>query len=188
MSAIRRSKEVMGGPLESRLEDVAWWIDESRNVARQLMNGITYPPAALEDPVGAAKEFLDDVLDLANTPHPPRVVWSIEPASGGTQSIPREAAIAIYRLTIEFVRNAVRHAEARLIEVSVKDWNQGVQICVQDDGTGYDLDAVSSDQVHGLTLARHRAESGGVELEIDSCKQRESTISKGTRVTMKVNL
>ncbi|MCM2372470.1 sensor histidine kinase [Aporhodopirellula aestuarii] len=191
IAAIRQSPDVIGGPLELPLDDIAQWIDQSREVARKLMSGISYPPAAIVDPIRAAKEFLDEVLDFSTGDQPPIISWPSEQGAGGSPisgKLPSQTAIAVYRLTTEFVRNAVRHADAKLIEVSVKDSDQGVLICVTDDGTGYDPDKVSREQIHGLTLAKQRAAAGGVELQIESCQQRNSPIATGTRVTMKVKM
>ena len=179
--------------MEKSLGEVAEWIDQSRDVARRLMNGASYPPEAVDNPLRAAKRFLDDVLSDTDTPHPPKILWPPEvlaPALPENDDspfrLPKETAVSVYRLTIEFVRNAVRHADAKLVEVSVKGLDDGLLISVEDDGTGYDPDDLSPEKVHGLSLAHHRAAAGGIELTTDSCRQPGSNRSSGTCVTMRV--
>ncbi|MFG0290135.1 MAG: sensor histidine kinase [Rhodopirellula sp. JB044] len=193
VSALRRSADVRGSSLEKSLGEVAEWIDQSRDVARRLMNGASYPPEAVDNPLRAAKRFLDDVLSDTDTPHPPKILWPPEvlaPALPENDDspfrLPKETAVSVYRLTIEFVRNAVRHADAKLVEVSVKDLDDDLLISVEDDGTGYDPDDLSPEKVHGLSLAHHRAAAGGIELKTDSCRQPGSNRSSGTCVTMRV--
>jgi signal transduction histidine kinase len=49
-----------------------------------------------------------------------------------------EHRTCIYRLVQEAVNNAVRHASARTVEVSVRKERQQVNVTVQDDGAGFD--------------------------------------------------
>ena len=53
-------------------------------------------------------------------------------------SLPDEHRTCIYRLVQEAVNNAVRHANARAVEVSVRKEGRKVDVAVQDDGAGFD--------------------------------------------------
>jgi signal transduction histidine kinase len=53
-------------------------------------------------------------------------------------SLPEEHRTCIYRLVQEAVNNAVRHANARTVEVAVRRDCQRVNVTVQDDGAGFD--------------------------------------------------
>jgi signal transduction histidine kinase len=53
-------------------------------------------------------------------------------------NLPDEHQTCIYRLVQEAVNNAVRHANARTVEVSVRREHQKVNVTVQDDGAGFD--------------------------------------------------
>jgi len=52
--------------------------------------------------------------------------------------LPDEHRTCIYRLVQEAVNNAVRHASARTVEVTVRRERQKVIVTVQDDGAGFD--------------------------------------------------
>ncbi len=59
-------------------------------------------------------------------------------ADDAIDSLPDEHQTCIYRLVQEAVNNAVRHANARTVEVSVRREHQKVNVTVQDDGSGFD--------------------------------------------------
>jgi signal transduction histidine kinase len=59
-------------------------------------------------------------------------------ADESIDSLPEEHRTCIYRLVQEAVNNAVRHANARTVEVSVRKERQQVNVTVQDDGPGFD--------------------------------------------------
>ncbi len=66
----------------------------------------------------------------------------------------------------ECVSNAVRHAEATLVRVSVKGVAEGITVVVSDDGKGYDPSAIRRGL--GLDNIRERINRRGGTLEIDS--------------------
>jgi signal transduction histidine kinase len=59
-------------------------------------------------------------------------------ADDAIDSLPEEHRTCIYRLVQEAVNNAVRHANARTVEVSVQKEIHKVNVIVQDDGAGFD--------------------------------------------------
>jgi signal transduction histidine kinase len=59
-------------------------------------------------------------------------------ADDAIDSLPDEHRTCIYRLVQEAVNNAIRHANARNIEVAVRSERQKVDLTVQDDGAGFD--------------------------------------------------
>ncbi len=59
-------------------------------------------------------------------------------ADEAIDSLPDEHRTCIFRLVQEAVNNAVRHANARTVEVSVQKDRQRVNVTVQDDGAGFD--------------------------------------------------
>ena len=59
-------------------------------------------------------------------------------ADDAIDRLPEEHRTCIYRLVQEAVNNAVRHANARTVEVAVRREHQRVNVTVQDDGAGFD--------------------------------------------------
>jgi signal transduction histidine kinase len=59
-------------------------------------------------------------------------------ADESIDGLPEEHRTCIYRLVQEAVNNAVRHANARAVEVAVRKEREKVNVTVQDDGAGFD--------------------------------------------------
>lgn len=193
LSAIRRSSHTLspGNTLDERLADAAEWIDRSREIARALMNEITYPPQALADPLVAAQGFLnqfaDPSTDLSAGERSPVICWQWgDGPSPLADQLSGMAAIAVYRLTTEFVRNALRHAGADRIEISASFASGVATIQIRDDGCGFPQSEVDFTSSHGLALARRRAEAAGIEMQLESSDHTSDPASPtGTRVTLR---
>jgi signal transduction histidine kinase len=100
------------------------------------------------------------------------------------QSLPTEVHVALYRIAQEALNNVVKHARANQVTVSLccvssdaRTAAEGVELCVTDDGRGFDLQNVPPDHL-GLGIMRERAEAIGAALEITSAP------GAGTRVTV----
>ncbi|MEM6732216.1 MAG: ATP-binding protein, partial [Myxococcota bacterium] len=89
-------------------------------------------------------------------------------------TLPPAVAQHIYRAGQEAISNALRHANARTITVRGRLVEGLAELVVEDDGDGFDLDAVAS----GLGLAgiQARASLAHGSFEIDS------EVGKGTRL------
>lgn len=58
--------------------------------------------------------------------------------TGVPGTVPREPALCLFRVAEESLRNVVRHAEARNVEVLLRGLDGGLQLAIQDDGKGFD--------------------------------------------------
>jgi len=87
----------------------------------------------------------------------------------------------VYRIAAEAVRNAVRHAEARVIQVDIRYDDRQLRLCVRDDGKGIDPDIVDCEPLAGhwgLPGMRERAALIGGQLEV------RSRLGSGTEVNL----
>jgi len=102
-------------------------------------------------------------------------------AAGG---LPADGEITAFRVAQEAVTNAIRHAAARHIMVSVGARNGGLEIIVEDDGKGFDvratLEGPATGKHLGLLGMQERARMLGGELDI------ASSTGRGTRVRMRI--
>lgn len=77
-------------------------------------------------------------------------------------TLPSEIEIAVFRIVQEAVDNAIRHGKARRIAIAVEATDQRLALIVQDDGGGFDSEAVfashEADVGLGLLGMRERAE------------------------------
>jgi signal transduction histidine kinase len=84
--------------------------------------------------------------------------------------------VALLAIAREALVNVVKHARASRIGVSLDETWGGFQLCVDDDGVGFEESVVRSVEHLGLASIRARCESLGGELRI------ESRPGRGTRV------
>jgi signal transduction histidine kinase len=95
-----------------------------------------------------AVERLTDPAGLAVSVHVP----------GDLPVLPAAVEVAAYRIVVEAVTNAVRHAGARHCDVSLACTPAGLAVTVSDDGAGFQPPGHHG---HGLAIMRERAEELG---------------------------
>lgn len=92
--------------------------------------------------------------------------------------LPREIETTIYRIVQEATNNVHKHASARGLSVSVERRGELVTGIVEDDGVGFDTEALASGDTRriGLVGMRERAAIVGGELTIESAPGRGTTV------------
>ena len=84
---------------------------------------------------------------------------------------------AVLRIAPEAVANAVRHAGASEIQVSLAYDDRSLRLRVEDDGQGFDLDAASRQVGHwGLRNMQERSHRIGAEWKLASAAGHGSVI------------
>jgi signal transduction histidine kinase len=84
------------------------------------------------------------------------------------ESTPRDAALCLFRVAQEALRNVARHAQAAKVEITLRGLEDGLQLAVRDDGRGFDPAAQRSPPSLGLSSMRERVHLLGGELDIES--------------------
>lgn len=92
------------------------------------------------------------------------------------QSIPPDAALCLFRIAQEALRNVVRHSGSPTADVKLTQRNQGLELQVNDKGRGFDLTRRQMRTSLGLASMRERIRLAGGTLDIDSAS------GQGTRV------
>lgn len=83
--------------------------------------------------------------------------------------LPTAMQISLFRIAQEAISNAVRHAGAMLITVSLTQDAAGTRLSVVDDGKGYDMAAPTSASASlGMLTMRERAEAAGGHLTVEA--------------------
>ena len=145
-------------------------IDEGRDAVRGLRSG----PSADSDLGQAFAAIEHELVDRSEA-------YSV---IVGGQPRPLHPLIRdeVYRIGREALMNAVRHAEARNIEVELDYEAEPLRVSVRDDGRGIDPEVLRSgrDGHWGLSGMRERAERIGARLKISN---RDSS---GTEVEMSI--
>lgn len=92
-----------------------------------------------------------------------------------TESVPREAALCVFRVAQEALRNVGRHARARTVDIALRSLDGGLQLAIRDDGIGFDP-KIRVGLHLGLASMRERVELLGGELDIESAPGHGTTI------------
>ena len=89
--------------------------------------------------------------------------------------LPLEIEETLYRISQEALHNVVKHAAARQVRLEIGRMPQGVRLRIEDDGKGFDPDAVPDGHL-GIAGMRARAAKIGAQLECRSQPGRGTTI------------
>ncbi|WP_430816897.1 ATP-binding protein [Carboxylicivirga sp. RSCT41] len=82
-----------------------------------------------------------------------------------------EVETTLYRLLCECVNNTIKHANASQIDITIKEANNGVNLCYKDNGIGFDFDnMVMNGQGNGLFNMKSRVNSLGGSFDLRSRK------------------
>jgi two-component system, NarL family, sensor histidine kinase UhpB len=144
-------------------------LDEVRRIARELR------PEALDD-LGLVNALIA-LCSRFNAQDGPRVNRRLD---GSLPPLSPEIELVIYRVAQESLTNALRHSEATTATVSLAVDSEGVDLAIEDDGTG--MPAKLSGGTAGIAGMRERALLVGGRLSI------ESPSGGGTRVRLRVPL
>lgn len=88
--------------------------------------------------------------------------------------------VMIFRAIQELLGNAARHSQATLVKIMLDLGEDRVRVSVDDNGKGFDPEAVQQGNSLGLKLIRERAEMLGGNFEVDS------TLGTGARILFAV--
>jgi len=170
LSAARRSDPAeIEGLLNQGIEQVDTAIAEMRRLIAELR------PSTLDElGLGAALEAL---AERTATAHSVEVEIKLDLALEAGRHETRllgEIEDAVYRLVQEALHNAVRHSAAECVTVEIAEGDKALRVCVNDDGSGFDLS--SPTEGFGLLGMRERAELAGGTLDLSSVPGGGTTI------------
>jgi signal transduction histidine kinase len=84
--------------------------------------------------------------------------------------------LTVYRLVQESLTNVGKYAQAKQVDISVRNYGNHVEVDIKDDGMGFDV-SQTRPSTHGLAGMRHRVEASGGHLTVVSAP------GKGTRIS-----
>ena len=96
---------------------------------------------------------------------------------GAARMLPTQVANDLLRIGQEAITNAIKHARAREIRLCLHYEPEHALLRITDDGQGFSLDKPRPEGGFGLTGMRERAHRIGGHLEIDSEKDKGTTIA-----------
>ena len=152
---------------------------------------------------GRVKQLASTVHDLSRQLHPSKLeqlglaaaVRSLCRELGGGHGLPVEftagdslapisedAALCLYRIVQEALRNIIKHSAARRATVELNGGKDAVALCIVDDGAGFDARLADGKGGLGLVSMRERLRLVGGTIAIDSRP------GAGTRIEVRVPL
>lgn len=106
--------------------------------------------------------------------------------TGAPIKLNKQKELILFRIVQEAIHNVIRHAEASKIDASVKFSDDAMEICIEDNGKGFDLQPLQDrgNKSFGLGIRNmhERATLIGARFSIDSLA------GKGTKLYLQVSL
>ena len=107
------------------------------------------------------RQLLRNVVEATESRTRTRVELTIE----GSEAVPADLHVALYRVTQEALNNVVRHARAENAWVVLDVEPSAVRLVVGDDGCGFDQPPVGPTHL-GLRSMRERASEVGADFRV----------------------
>lgn len=162
--------------VDSAIEHASNAITEGRDAVHELRSG-GLPTIDLAQ---AINYFGNELLNSPVSENPPEFRVQVEGSPRVLNPIVRDE---VYRIATEALRNAIRHAKARRIEVEIHHDEQQLRLRIRDDGKGIDpggLDGDRSPGHWGLPGMRERATLMGGKFQV------WSELDSGTEIELSV--
>jgi signal transduction histidine kinase len=188
----RNLHDELGGLLTAAKMDLSWL--QSRVPDPALQDRLAQLGTVLDEAMDLKRRVVEDLrpslLDHFGLPTALRAYVESACAKGGLraqialpedgESMPKESAIALFRIVQEGVTNIIRHAEARSMSLRFTMAGDACRFTLSDDGRGFDAADPRFRWSHGITGMRQRVRALGGHFEI------ESTPGAGTTLRVSV--
>jgi signal transduction histidine kinase len=91
------------------------------------------------------------------------------------QKIPQSLEVGLFRILQELLANIIKHAKAENVEIHVNFYDDSLNIIVEDDGVGFDIEEIGNNGM-GLSGIKKRLEGLKGNMQIDTRINRGTTI------------
>ena len=150
------------------------YIDDVIKRMREISNDLLPNILVRKGIIAAIDDYINKVQGLKKL--------SIQFTHQGTERLPQNIEINLYRMMQEIVHNTIKHADANNLHIQLIIQPGLVRLATDDDGVGFNME----DRLHGATglgllTLQSRAEVMGGELVA------ESAPGKGTRYLLELN-
>jgi signal transduction histidine kinase len=164
-------KRLATGELESVLKDlegITITKEQTSNAIRALIRDLHRSPIGRKGLAEAIQSFAADISSGSRT----RITTDVVEVS-----LPPPIQLLIYQIAREAAMNALKHADADGIWISLLERDDGVELQIRDDGKGFDTEAPPPEGHFGSVMMRERAQVAGGTFGI------QSDIGSGTSIT-----
>jgi two-component system sensor histidine kinase UhpB len=170
----RSSGSIQDPQTQTALTKLQQWALALVDSVRRLSHDLHPPTLGL---LGLASALKAHCLELQKR-HDVKVTLAV---AGDLGPIHPDAAVCLFRIAQEALRNGISHGAAQRLAVSLARADDHIELTITDDGAGFDLDAVRrSGTGLGLVSIEERAHAVGGEVRIITKRKR------GTRIHVRV--
>ncbi len=158
--------------INDKIESISSIINESLSELRQLSKSLT------DDTINdnTINELLQQECDNVNNLKKALVTFSNNKKN---IVLPYQTKSILVRIVQEFLQNSLKHANCKNIHISLNENEHKLQLLLQDDGRGFDTNAVAHKGI-GLSNIKKRVEMIGGKFAL------ESELDKGTKLTIEI--
>jgi signal transduction histidine kinase len=142
--------------------------EETSDAIRALIRDLHRSPMGRKGLADAIQSFAEDISRGLATTISAEIV---------EVALPPPIQLLIYQIAREAAMNALKHAEADTIRISLQEVESGVELQIRDDGKGFDTSAPPPEGHFGSVMMRERALVAGGKYSIASEPGQGTTIS-----------
>jgi PAS domain S-box-containing protein len=162
-------------PLQAKIGSMEQVLQETLTTVRRIISSLRPP---ILDELGLA-----DAIQWQATEFTRRIGIRCEVVADLTDPLPQEIATGVFRIFQEILTNVARHAHATRVEVKLSRTSDShLELCVSDNGRGFQEDEKVKGKSFGLLGMRERAWALGGTVKI------ESSPGAGARVLLRLPL
>jgi signal transduction histidine kinase len=132
---------------------------QTSEAIRALIRDLHRSPIGRKGLAEAIQSFAEDI----SRGHPTKVTTAVVEVS-----LPPPIQLLIYQIAREAAMNALKHAEAATISITLRERDDGVELQILDDGKGFDTDSAPPEGHFGSVMMRERALVAGGTYAIKS--------------------
>lgn len=163
-------KRLAQGEIQGVLKDldaITATKEQTSQAIRALIRDLHRSPVGRKGLADALHSFADDMRNGS----PTKIVTDVVDVS-----LPPAIQLLVYQIAREAAMNALKHAGAEHIWISVRESEDGVELQIRDDGKGFDTEAPPPEGHFGMVMMRERAQVVGGTFTV------QSELGKGTLV------
>jgi signal transduction histidine kinase len=185
----RQLHDELGGLLTAAKMDLSWL--QPRLADAVLQERLTQLGAVLDEAMDLKRRVVEDLrpslLDHFGLATALRAYVDTACAKAGLRAqialpeedgppLPKETAIALFRVIQEGLANVIRHSGARLVTLRLDLERDACRLVLSDDGRGFDAGDQQLRRAHGILGMRQRVGALGGRLELESAPGAGTTL------------
>ncbi|HEY6567840.1 MAG TPA: sensor histidine kinase, partial [Actinomycetota bacterium] len=155
------------GQVTEQLDKIRESKQETSDRIRALIRNLHRSPLGAKGLAEALESFTDEVGHDSIRFH--RDVEDIP--------LPAPIALLVYHIAREGVMNALKHAQATDMWITVREHDDTIELQLRDNGVGFDTSAPGPEGHFGMAMMRERAQLGGGTFDAQSAPGEGATIT-----------